>query len=93
MTVHEGSQTLALFLWVKSMFSAFELCCAVPHNVLKSLVLVFFQALRMEIERSSNVLCALTDYEPVAGLRTAFKKHWTQRKLTSEMNTWNKARD
>jgi hypothetical protein len=31
-------------------------------------VLVFFQALGMEIQRYRKVCCALTDYEPVAGL-------------------------
>jgi hypothetical protein len=33
----------------------------VPHNLLKSLVPVFFQALGMEIQRYRNVCCALTD--------------------------------
>jgi hypothetical protein len=36
-------------------------CYAVPHNLLKSLVLVFFQALGMEIQQYRNVHCALTD--------------------------------
>jgi hypothetical protein len=39
------------------------LCYAVPHNLLKSVVLVFFQALSMEIQRYSNVSCALTGYK------------------------------
>jgi hypothetical protein len=43
-------------------------CYAVPHNLLKSPVLLFYQALGMEIQRYSNVSCALTDYEPFAGL-------------------------
>jgi hypothetical protein len=37
------------------------LCYAVPHNLLKTFVLVFFQALGMEIQPYHNVCCALTD--------------------------------
>jgi hypothetical protein len=43
-------------------------CYAVPHNVLKSLVPVFFQALDMEAERCCIICGALTDYMPVDGL-------------------------
>jgi hypothetical protein len=42
-----------------SMFSIF-FCYAVPHNLLKSIVLVFFLAVGMEIQRYRNVCCALT---------------------------------
>jgi hypothetical protein len=42
-------------------------CNAVPHNVLKSLVLVFLQALGINILRYHNISCALTDEESVAG--------------------------
>jgi hypothetical protein len=44
------------------MYSAFELLSyAVPHNLLKSLVPVLFQALGMKIQRWRRVCCALTD--------------------------------
>jgi hypothetical protein len=41
------------------IFNAFQFF--VPHNLLKSLVLFFCQALGMEIQRYRNVCCALTD--------------------------------
>jgi hypothetical protein len=45
-----------------------NVCYAVPHNLLKPLVLVLFQALGMEIQRYRSVCCAVTEYEPVADL-------------------------
>jgi hypothetical protein len=44
------------------------LCYTVLHNLLKSLAVVFFQALVMEKMCYHNVCCALTAYKPVSGL-------------------------
>lgn len=43
------------------------LCSLAQHTVLKSLMLVFVQALGMDTWRCCGVCCALNDYEPVAG--------------------------
>jgi hypothetical protein len=50
------------------MFSILKCFYAVPHDLLTSLVPLFFQALGIETRSYSKVCCALTDYEAVAGL-------------------------
>jgi hypothetical protein len=43
------------------MFDAFDFLLCSPAQPIKSLVLVFFQALGMETQRYRNVYSALTD--------------------------------
>jgi hypothetical protein len=65
-------------------------CFSDQHNVLKSFVLVYFQAAGTEIQSYRNVCCALTDYEPVFSLieKSVCKNRVQSR---SEMKVWNKA--
>jgi hypothetical protein len=71
------------------MSNALEfLCYADPHNLLKSLVLVFFQALPqcMLCINGLRASCCLIVY-------SLCKKHCNGVQARSEMKVWNKAQD